>query len=183
MGLQLITPAADGTPVSLTDVKAFLGVEDGAFDARLAPVLGSALRQVEKYIGLSLSEQQWRLTLDRFDGDVIELPRGPVLSVEGVSYIDALGSAQTLDDAAYLLDAIGDPQSLVVAPGTAWPPTGSGYPNAVTIDFTAGYADDAAIEDIKLAIMQQVRAGFEQGAVALTKDVMDALRSYRRILL
>lgn len=181
MGLKLITPAADGAPVSLADVKAFLGIADTAFDGRLTPLLASAVRQAEAFTGRSLSEQQWRLTLDRFDGDAIELPKGPVLSVEGVTYLDAARQTQVLADDAYLLDAIGDPQRLVLAPGTAWPVTGAGYPNAVTIDFTAGYAD--GVDDIKLAILQQVRAGFEQGAVALTGDVMGALRRYRRVLL
>jgi hypothetical protein len=68
----------------------------------------------------------------------IILPRGPVITVDSIQYIDGTGTPQTLDPTLYFVDNMSEPCRILPAYGRGWPAT-QWVPNAVTIKFTAGY--------------------------------------------
>ena len=80
------------------------------------------------------------------------LPRGPVVSVQSIRYLDANGVLQTMDPSTYVV-VPGNPGRVGIAYGQVWPVT---YPEigAVTIEFTAGYGPDntTAPENVKTAM-------------------------------
>lgn len=76
---------------------------------------------------------------------VLQLTRGPLISVQSVKYINTAGVLTTLAPADYIVDAISRPARIWPARFTYWAQTDVVSPNAVQVAFTAGYANDALI--------------------------------------
>lgn len=179
MGLQLVT-AASGLAVSLDEVKAQCRVTDTASDALFEAYIGAATEMIEQYTGRAILAQTWVLALDGFANEIV-LPRGPVTSVQSVTYIDLGGIERTASADLYALDLIGDPQRLVLVPGEIWPPIRPAA-NAVKIQFVSGYA--VAPSAIKMALLATVSRWFDNREVAsIPADALAMLRPFRRILI
>ncbi len=97
--------------------------------------------EAERRMERTLLPATWLRTLDAFPC-AITLYMGPVIAVDWVKYVDAAGTLQTLDSAAWLLNTTNG----VVTPahGTSWPATRC-QPGAVTVQYTAGYATAADV--------------------------------------
>jgi uncharacterized phiE125 gp8 family phage protein len=176
MGLQLITGAA--APLTAADVRPHCSIDagDSTFDNLLTDYIAGASSLIQEVTGRSFGAQTWKLALDAFP-EAIALPRGPVTAVAWVKYFDATGTEQTLDTAKYLVDLISDPARLVPMPDMAWPVT-QARANAVTVQFTSGYAA------VPPAILQGIRATVAawfatREAIALPAGVIDALAPWR----
>lgn len=160
---QITRPAFD--LYSLETIKDLVGIQDlTTFDAELYLWMRAATDWVERYTRHTLRESRWRLTLAEFPtkADRIELPLFPVIAVNGIQYRDAGGTLQTLDSSRYIVIAESDPALVYAAPGQAWPITQAYRPDAVLIDFAAGYelqTDDtyAAPDAMSLAVQSFVR--------------------------
>lgn len=175
MGLTL-TQAASGGPVTVAQVKAYIGIESAEWDAMLAGFIAAATAHAQAYLGKAIGAQEWALSLDDF-ADEIELPLGPVTAVDGVTYLDADRVERTLDDGVYILDLVSTPQRIVRDPDESWPDTAAGVPNAVTVAFTTGFATAPAevVQAIQMAVAswwQSREAGmFPAGALALLQPL------------
>ncbi|HZP34163.1 MAG TPA: head-tail connector protein [Candidatus Acidoferrales bacterium] len=164
--IRVKEPEAD--PVTLDEVKQYLRVTSSADDDVLERLIAVATRSVEGWLGRSLIQQQWQLTLDSFPYRMfrqgvpfaafrdIRLPRAPLVSVDSISYVDAGGQTQSIDPATVQVDKFSLPPFIRPAFGKTWPPT-QAVVNAVTILYTCGYADaDSVPETIKLAIISLI---------------------------
>jgi len=139
MPARRIATTAD-EPLSLYEAKAHLRAADcDDEDDLIAALIATARQALEDRLQRALVPSTWRLSLPGF-GAALELPMPPTVSVQAVRYWDAAGAQQTLDPAQYMLDAVAEPAQLVPAPGTAWPATQE-RPNAVEVDYTAGYTE------------------------------------------
>lgn len=130
--------------LSVADAKAHLKVETAFEDDVIEALVEGAIARIDgpKGIGICLIEQTWRLTLDRFCGE-IEIPLGPNVVVTSVKYTDADGAEQTVDAGDYQVADGLDPAILSPTFSTAWP--GARFERgAVRIEFTAGFGDDPA---------------------------------------
>ena len=100
----------------------------------------AAREACENYAGLSLAPQSLSLVLDRFpdtyDLQSIELPFGPLQTIDSVQYVDTADATQTLDSSIYYIDSFSS--RIVLADSQTWPATRI-HPTAVTIDYVAGY--------------------------------------------
>lgn len=147
-------------PVTLTEAKIQNRVDCPDEDSLTTSYILAATQHAADKIGRALMPARYRLTLDSFP-DVIEL-LPPVLSLESVTYVDKAGATQTLALGSVLLDSISEPGRLFPAPGTNWPETMTGRPNAVTIDFTAGYSAGAIPPPVKQWILLAVGDMYER---------------------
>ncbi len=147
--LSLVTPPED-EPLTLKQVKQQVRREDVTDDdAYLLGILIPAARsRAEKETGRQLLTATWDLRLDRFPCgtfESIEIPKSPLLTVTGITYVDADGATQTWSSSAYVVDAPAGPSpkrgSITLAYGEYWPVTRY-QANAVTVRFTAGYGTD-----------------------------------------
>ncbi|RST30156.1 hypothetical protein HMF7854_04435 [Sphingomonas ginkgonis] len=138
MGLKRVVQPAPA--ISLEDAKrqCRLAPSETTDELLIVDYVAAATDVLELYLGRSIMPQTWELTLDAFS-DTILLPRGPVQSIESVSYFDPDGVKQTLAAEAYQLDSTSDPAWLVLAGGAAWPELSIGV-NNVVIRFVAGCA-------------------------------------------
>lgn len=123
--------------------------------------------------GRAMLTQRWRLTLEafydpriyggRWSGSVpsgwcsgiwgnsgvyngeIRIPLPPLQSIDAVKYLDATETLQTVDPTTYrVIAGEGNRSSLIPKGGFSWPSTAFA-PDAVQIDFTAGYTTQEAL--------------------------------------
>lgn len=175
MALKLITPATE-LAVSLADAKVHLRIDADITteDTLVTALIMAATEAAEQATQRAIMTQVWEVTLDAFP-PAITLPRVPVVSVTSLKYFDMAGIQQTINPALYALDTSNEYAPASVAPvyGGTWPAARDQL-NTVTLRFTAGYANAAAVPAsiaawIKLMVgsMYENREGerIERGAV------------------
>lgn len=164
---KVITPPAS-EPVTVAEAKTHLRV-DGSYDDTYIETLIKVARQMcETYACKSFLTQEREIKLDSFPcARQIELPYGPVQSVDDFTYIDSAGDTQVLVlNTDYRVDLHSDIARVEYVsswPSVSWPTNGLQF-NSVTIAYTAGYTNDdhdifPAV--IKQAILMQVASLYE----------------------
>ena len=116
---QLSPPAAE--PLTLAEAKLHLRVDFSDDDALITALIVTARQQAEHRTGRALVSQQWRLGLDQFPDDSLELPKPKLVSVQSVTYLDSNGTRQTLAGGDYEVITDGLVGRLVPAFGKSWP--------------------------------------------------------------
>lgn len=179
MALKIVTPP-DDFPVTVEEVQAHLRVDFEDDDRLIESYIAAATAALDGpngWLGRALRPQTWDFYCDEFPcaGQTLELPLGPLLSVDGVFYRASDGSETEIDVANYSADLAPMPGRVVPVYGFSWP-----FPviatNAVRVRFTAGYVDanesDPATstvpEPIKVAIMMMVADYYDPQAPAAT---------------
>jgi uncharacterized phiE125 gp8 family phage protein len=150
--------AADGKGdpiIDLADAKRQLNLIDtNDFDVKLTEICIIATEKLDGADGClkrALRTQDWILVLPSFYAGMncyghIELPLPPLQTVTAIKYLDADGNEQTVSTSVYRVVNNGTEKSiLMLVTGQYWPTHGC-YPDAVRIEFTAGYGDNA--EDV-----------------------------------
>ncbi len=125
-------------PISLVEAKLHLRVDSVTEDALITSLIAAARQWCESYEGSSYIIRDYKLFLDGFY-DFIQLPYGPIISVESVQYYDSAGVLQTLAESVYTVDTDSLPGRIYLAYNQFWPATQS-IPKAVIINYTAGVA-------------------------------------------
>ena len=164
MALQLLQRNA-GLPVTLAEARERVRLDDTMGDAELTTLIRTAQGAIEQHLSGTLLPTRWRWTLNSFS-DLV-LPRAPVISVEQVRYKDAQGAWQTLSPSAYALNpcGLGNPSSYLYA--SSWPAV-INEPACITIEFTSGYADAAAIEPELITGLLMLVGHFDKNREATT---------------
>lgn len=172
MGLQLLAAPAS-QPVSLEVAKEHLRIAPGDtdLDLEVGRLIRSATARAEKITQRALAVQSWRLILDKFPRGPISIPLPPLKSVEAITYTDASGAEQVLDESGYVVNPFGLIGQVTPAMGKCWPVTAR-QAMSLRVDFTAGY--DAVPEDIVSAILLLI-GHLDQNREAATTGTMSAL--------
>ena len=128
-------------PVSLEQARLQIGLDaaDTSSDTMLTALITAAREYVENYTNRVLVSTTWQAFMDSFDTRHIELFKLPVTAIASVKYYNSSNLLTTLDTTKYVTDLISEPARLLPISGYDWPDTYD-RPNAVEIDFTAGYA-------------------------------------------
>lgn len=168
-----VTSGPATEPLSSTEVKNYLKIDVSTDDDLIAAQIKAARRMVESYTGLALISQTIEQKFDRFPlppqyrlgdfptGGALILIRYPLISVSSVAYTDTAGDSQTLSTDIYLTDSHDIPARLYLKYAQVWPDTYQ-QPNAVTVTYTAGYANAAAVpEDVKQAMYMMIADMYE----------------------
>lgn len=148
--LQTTAPTVE--PVDLATAKAHLRVDFTDDDALIQRKLMAARDYVERWTGLSLCQQTWKLYLDRFPPadrweswpwraapSTILIPRFPVQSITSIQWTDLNGNVSTVSSGDYLVDLASRPPRIVPATSKFWPTTPALAPqNGVVVTFVAG---------------------------------------------
>lgn len=171
--LYLVTAPTD-LPVTLQEAKDHLRVDGTADEVRIGRLISSAVTMLDAPTGLlggCIVTQTWKMTLRAFPYR-IEVPLPPLQSVDSVKYIAADGTLTTIDSANYQVAGLGTRQKASIVPvwGYSWPCAKS-QPEAVVIQFTAGYAVADVPEPIKEAVLQLVEMRFDGAEVDQTTSI------------
>ena len=125
-----------GEPLTLADARAHLRIDDTADDAMIADLITTVRDHLERTTGLVLIARTFRLYLDAWpEGRVLEIGRGPIVSIETITGYDALGAPFEADMTGFVLDGTALPARLSLPVGLET----ARAVNGVEIDFTAGF--------------------------------------------
>lgn len=148
--LSLIVEAEEAEPIDAPYVKALLEAAVGQLDGPFG------------LLNRCLIEQRWSVSLPYFPAS-IRMPVARVNEVRCVKYIAADGSPKTLPDTDWIAIGEGTDQcSVRPSAGKSFPDTQRDMPEAVMIEFTAGFGDcpEEVPADIRLALMEMVAAAY-----------------------
>lgn len=164
MTYALIGPP-QAEPLSLAEAKAHLRLDGSDEDALLSSLIRAAREHLERATGLCLIHQTWRLYLDKWpDGDVIQIGKGPVQTIETILVFDADGNPSDITATDMLLDGTARPVRLWLRD----PPSPGRAINGIEIDFIAGYGEAGSDvpDTLKRAMLTHVAQMFAfRGAI------------------
>lgn len=171
-------------PVTLTEVKAHLLIEDltltAAQTADLETKISAARIEAEDYLGQKIGTQVWEIHLGTWPSLWAEIPIGPVISVDEITYVDSDGVVHTLDPAIYAWTSRG---LWWLKRDQSWPTAMLAEWDAITIQVTVGIqpvSDGASPEtfsyphNIKQAILYRVGTHWNIREDMLTGTTMQA---------
>jgi uncharacterized phiE125 gp8 family phage protein len=182
MSLHLITAPARA-PVTLEQAKDYLRVTGTDDDARIRANIAAATAYLDGrdgVLGRCLVLQTWELRLHEWPCGDIELPLPPFTEIVHVKYYDTSGTLQTLSSTLYdAFDQGNRPAILRPAYGQSWPAVRC-RPDAIQIQYTAGYADvtedgalDGTIPPPAIeAIMLMVSEMYDNRALTVTGTIV-----------
>lgn len=182
MNHRYVTTSDPATePISLQSLKDAVRIRVCDFDEELSRLLTAGRFEVEKRTQRRLVTQTVTLYADCFpDSRVLELRMPPVQSVSSVKYLDTEGDEQTLSSANYDVDVVSDnsPARIMLKDGFSWPSVDDDSPNAVYVEFIAGYGAIAAVEArAKLAVVEWVKTQWKhcEGSEAAYERIIGSL--------
>jgi uncharacterized phiE125 gp8 family phage protein len=184
-------------PLTLAEARLHLRLDsdDTEPNPLITALIVAARERAELETSRQLITATWSLVLPAFPCGVIELPRPPLVSVTGVTYVDLAGVTQTWSSSEYQFIA---PSGPYCGRGLLAPRYGYTYPDtqpdtlaAVTVTFTAGYGANASSvpQSIKQAMLllisdwyqhpEQVVVGDNAVAIPLPVGAAALLRPFR----
>lgn len=163
MRTTLIT-ASTTEPLSLAETKLFLRVDFTDDDALITNLIVSARQMFEQETGRQLTTATWKGFLDlfpRYSYQAIEVAKPPLLSVASVLYVDSSGVEQTWALSEYDVQMFAGPKAqrgMISPKADFFYPTTRRVPNAVTVNFNAGYGPAASDvpQELKLSLLSWV---------------------------
>ena len=167
-------------PVTLTEVKSFLGINNNNEDGLLTNIISISSEYAQWYIEQSLSRQTWVLSYG--GGNIpkkIFLPFGPIVSVVSVRVATQNTALRTVAKEEYFVDSL--QSSVVVCTATGATKT--------EIVYEAGYADARDIPtQIKHGILHHVAVAYKRRDsmtvehLAFIKEIYAPFREVRLVL-
>lgn len=185
MSWKPVTPTGpvSGEPVALAVAKTHCRVLHNDDDAVLTAFAAAARDYVEGYTGLMLAERTLVLRAGSW-ADLDRLPVAPVSAIESITYTDAEGALQTLDEAAYALGGEFFAPAVEQADHQPWPFAQFGRPITVTCK-AGGNAPEAVRQAMLLLIghWYENREAVTAGALVDAPHAVDALlANYRKFI-
>lgn len=162
-------------PLTLQEAKDHLRLEHNLDDVYVQALIRAAREYVEKVTWRALMNQTWLATACGFPTrcDFIELPKGNLVSVEAVTYLDGAGVQQTLSPTLYELDQDSVPGRLWLMYGASWPTTLDRW-NAVRVRYVAGYGTttDKVPQPVRQAMLLLVSQMYEHRVPEITGTIV-----------
>lgn len=156
MKYSVLLEPAQTPAVTLAFFKTSLRHDNTAEDAYLETLLSAATEQAEEYLQRSLVRQKRLLAWPGSPPRAVKLDRGPVLSIDSVTYVKPDGTIGTLASNEYVLE--GD--VLYPALNTDWPACRTETEQSFRVVYYAGFVDDT------VSPAQKVLSGV-QAAIAM----------------
>lgn len=186
MSLHLITAATE-YPLTVADVQRRLKIDVGDDDEYidfLIKRLTALIDAGEGALGHALCRQTWEYRIQGFPCWKIEIPLPPLVSVSSVKYLDTTETEQTLTVTTdyVVIDQGSEPSIIQPALGKLWPVTACNRPDAVRIQFLAGYATASIPTPITAWMLREIGKAFENRDENLDPDYSEIIR-YRTIAL
>lgn len=157
--------------ITLAEAKDHLRiVDDNTQDSLIQGIVSSAESYIETVTNRALLPQTWRAFWECFPREhYLEIPRGPVSAVAHLKYTDSTGAQSTWASTNYIVQTEKEPARIWLTYGNIWPSVVLRPGIAIEVEFTAGYANIAAVPaNLKHAILLLVGAWFENPSDIVT---------------
>lgn len=154
--------------ITLADAKDKLRIispdgEDPELDAEISRAIASASAVLDVDedgfggLGFPLVSQRWQRRGAGFTNRLLRLPFARIQSVDALRYLAPDETEITVSADDYILVGRGRMRQVSLLPGRSWPAVAA-RPDAVSLEFTAGFAAvDAVPEDLKAAVRELVK--------------------------
>lgn len=168
MRLRLTVPVS--TPIiSVAEAKTQCRVLHDDEDQYFVDLVDAAAAYISRITGKSLGQETWELCLDGFPPERIAIPKGPLISVDEISYVDPDEASATI--ASFRAFGVGSDDGFVLpAPDTSWPSTND-EPESVTVTFKSGYATAPA--PLKHACLLLISHWYETRSAAMDESMSE----------
>jgi uncharacterized phiE125 gp8 family phage protein len=171
MGIKVITPSP--AVLTLAEMRLHLRLDTvgGVHpdDTLVSALLSSAVQYCEHYTQRSIGTQTLELALDAFPYGPISLPKGPLQSVESVTYVDPLGAVTTLPNTFYAIDDYNIEAWVIPKYGTDWPEAEASA-NCVKVRYIAGSLEPS-VRSALLLIIGHLYANRENSNMMQLKEL------------
>lgn len=140
-------------PITLVEAKAHLNIVGSSRDTYIDSLRMATRKGIERYLKRALITQTWKVYYDHWS-HCLKIPYPTLQQVEAVTYKDTNGDDQVLDESTYYWVVNNeDPGMIVRKYSVSYPELQYGRPDAIEIQFIAGYGDAASDvpEDIRHA--------------------------------
>ncbi|MDO6755383.1 hypothetical protein Q4598_04000 [Phaeobacter inhibens] len=173
--------------ITLADAKDKLRIispegEDPELDAEILRAIASASAALDVDqdgfggLGFPLVSQTWVRKGACFGDQFLCLPFVRIRSVEALSYQTVAGSVATIPAERYALVGRGRLRQLVAVGGHSWP-LAADRPDAVSLEFTAGFASvDEVPEDLKAAARELVKFYYDHPLADAAKGIPEQVQ-------
>lgn len=178
-------------PITVTELKAYLHVDDAEHDSLLTQIISSSREKLEAHMGVALLPQTWRVIIPRWPNHGrLELPRGPLMSIEAFRVIAEDGQATSQSPSQIRMEPHALGRTLLGPSSGAFTGGLARQHNTLNhqaeLDVTLGMAATPAdLPTVWLwAVMETAAQNFEQRGVegrqqGLPKAVMHALMTQK----
>ncbi len=169
-----LTLKTDATtePFDAAEFHVYGKIDENSEDSLLTEIITAVRMEGEGRTGRAFLQQTWSMVLSAFPGgpvfnpaaigvsagsvgsttgllemrkDAIEIPRPPLQTLTFIKYVGADGTLTTLDPATYtIIRSDSGPARVYPNFGVTWP-SARAQPDAVQLEFIAGYADAASL--------------------------------------
>jgi uncharacterized phiE125 gp8 family phage protein len=174
---------AVGVPVTLSEAKLHLKVDDTDDDDLIEQLLSAATTFCEKFQNRTYLNRTRYLYLDAFPDEMILVPNPPLVSVTSIVYVDTDGTDQTWASSNYEVDNTSEPGRITPAYNVSWPSARS-VTNAVTVEYIAGYGAGTADtpDDVKNAIKLLVAHWYDHREAVSDVQMIEAPLGVKSLL-
>lgn len=150
-----------------------------AHDDHLELLIQAAREQWEHDTDSCVITQVWSVTLDRFRGIEIELPKRPIAEIADVQYYDSNNVLTALDDAVFSFDAAA--RKLHLNSQQSWPDIYDRW-DAVIVTFVCGVDTAAEVPAIQKQAIRLLIGHYFENRDMLMSDAMQAVRGYEHLV-
>jgi uncharacterized phiE125 gp8 family phage protein len=118
---------------------------DTSEDAYLSAIITAAREYCEDFQNRAYITQSWYMTMENFCEDVINIPKGKLITIDYIKYKDSSGTETTLsNNTDYVYSNKGIVGKVTPAYGKTWPSFTPFPLDPVSIEFTCGYGPTSA---------------------------------------
>lgn len=206
MGGQSVTTDASIDPLTYSEIRDYLRLDEGVDETLLITLLKMATQYVENFTGRALINRTITLFVDGVDEidlalwegtrvapdmsirkRYIELPSTPVSSVSSISSFSDNDTETTFASTKYFVDTVREPARVYLRDGEAWPQS-LRVANGLKIVYVAGYGSNRTDipEAIRLGILNIIAFNYEhrgdfEGVLRQPAMVQSLLQPYRKL--
>lgn len=171
MTFRVITPPA-AEPITLDEAKMHLKVVGPDEDALIGTFISAARGMLEQRTNRRMMAQTIEFALPSWGGFIV--PAAPLIALGTVSYIDANGAPQVLDDSLLYVDTYHEPAAAILNVGRSWPALQPG--NRPTVRAVVGYPSaDAVPAELKSWMLLAIGALYDNRAAVVAGVSVTAL--------
>jgi len=167
--LSVLVTAPSVEPLTLTEAKLYLRVDQSTEDNLISGMLVAARQWVETYTRRALVTQTWDFRYESFmdTRQPLILPKAPLQSVTSITYLDEDGVSQTLASSNYSVRTLSGATAgrgyIELNDDVSLPSLYTDALAPVTVRAVCGYGAAAAVPDgIKMAIYLMLGDLYEQ---------------------
>jgi len=131
-------------PVTADEVKLFGRVDTTEEDSMIEGFITAARMAAEEYLGRAFIQQTIKTILDYWPGNVFELPRPPLISIDKIAALDEDDSETVYNSDNYYVITTSEPGKVTIKRGTASPINTSRDYGRFIIQSKHGYGSSAS---------------------------------------